>query len=44
MYVDGLSCYKVMTEKDEEWLLGVLDNEVIGNIYENPELLEVEDD
>ena len=44
IYDDGETCYKAITKENDEYTLGWLDYlEVIGNIYENPELLEVKE-
>ena len=40
-YVGAGACYMVIANNGDEWDLGYLDDiEVIGNIYDNPELLE----
>lgn len=45
IYSDGQASYIVIASNNDEWELGYLDNlEVIGNIYDNPELLGGEDE
>lgn len=40
IYSKGQASYIVIASNNDEWELGYLDNlEVIGNIYDNPELL-----
>lgn len=40
IYSNGQASYIVIASNNDEWELGYLDNlEVIGNIYDNPELL-----
>lgn len=40
VFYDDMDCaWKVQTDTTEDWLYNWLDYDVIGNIYENPELL-----